>query len=93
MIVSFGSTAKYDSCKDCTDRQVGCHSKCELYKEFQKNNSERKEAIRNYIREHNQTRWTVDQRLKNKKSNRNPNGYLEVHHRNCMERNKGEWAK
>ena len=27
-------------CKDCKDRHIGCHSDCELYKEFQRRNEE-----------------------------------------------------
>lgn len=26
-------------CKDCQDRKVGCHSVCEKYKEFEKENA------------------------------------------------------
>ncbi len=37
-------------CKDCTERKIGCHSKCELYKQFREevecyNNLRRKEVI------------------------------------------------
>lgn len=40
-------------CKDCPDRNAGCHSKCERYAEFDKENKLRREeravlvAIRN----------------------------------------------
>lgn len=27
-------------CKDCKDRHIGCHGKCESYKEFQRRNAE-----------------------------------------------------
>lgn len=26
----------YSSCKNCTERYVGCHGKCEKYQEFRK---------------------------------------------------------
>lgn len=36
-------------CKDCQDREPGCHGKCEKYKEFRealdKENAKRKEEI------------------------------------------------
>lgn len=32
------------NCLGCTRREVGCHSKCEDYKEFQEKNRERREA-------------------------------------------------
>ena len=28
------------SCKDCTDRYIGCHSKCETYIQFKKEKEE-----------------------------------------------------
>lgn len=34
-------------CQDCTERRVGCHSKCLKYKEFRKKNSELKKKILN----------------------------------------------
>ena len=33
-------------CKDCKDRQIGCHSKCEKYLEFKKQNDEIKRKQR-----------------------------------------------
>lgn len=32
-------------CKDCPDREVGCHGKCEKYINYQKENSEVKKYI------------------------------------------------
>jgi hypothetical protein len=32
-------------CKDCPDRVVGCHSKCEKYKSYKRNNTEAKKDI------------------------------------------------
>lgn len=29
-------------CKDCKDREIGCHSKCERYKEFVEENEKLK---------------------------------------------------
>ena len=29
-------------CKDCKERKVGCHSTCEAYKEFQRQNDDTK---------------------------------------------------
>lgn len=34
--------------KDCKDRKQGCHSNCERYIEWAKNNMERKKQIRQY---------------------------------------------
>lgn len=36
-----------NSCKDCNERKVGCHSNCEKYKEFYKKNEEKKAIIQN----------------------------------------------
>jgi hypothetical protein len=33
-------------CKDCPDREVGCHSKCKRYKDFKKECEKRSEARR-----------------------------------------------
>ena len=33
-------------CKDCEERHVGCHSKCEKYAEFRKEVNEKREALR-----------------------------------------------
>jgi hypothetical protein len=38
-------------CKDCGDRNVGCHSVCEKYKEFAKEN----ERVRNERYKHRQS--------------------------------------
>ena len=34
--------------KDCKDRKAGCHSKCQKYLEWQRENWERKKAIKKY---------------------------------------------
>ena len=34
------------SCKGCQDRYVGCHSKCEKYKQFKKENDIKREQQR-----------------------------------------------
>ena len=33
-------------CKDCLDRHIGCHSTCDRYPEFCRENQEQKDAIR-----------------------------------------------
>lgn len=33
-------------CKDCAERHIGCHSSCEKYQAFHKENTERLEAQR-----------------------------------------------
>ena len=33
-------------CKDCQDRQIGCHATCQRYIEQSRQRQERKEAIR-----------------------------------------------
>ena len=35
-------------CKDCPDRHLGCHSKCERYKAWKKEREELKEKARIY---------------------------------------------
>ena len=34
------------SCKDCKDRHVGCHSNCEIYKEYTRELEEKKHMIK-----------------------------------------------
>lgn len=31
-------------CRDCPDRKMNCHSECEKYKEYAKENAKRREA-------------------------------------------------
>ena len=33
-------------CKDCPDRHIGCHSTCDRYAEFCRENQEQKDAIK-----------------------------------------------
>ena len=33
-------------CKDCLDRHTGCHSSCDRYAEFCRENKEQKDAIK-----------------------------------------------
>lgn len=33
-------------CKDCEEREIGCHSVCEKYQDYFKRNEERKQRIR-----------------------------------------------
>ena len=35
-----------NACKDCTERQVGCHATCEKYKEFVAENERKRELMR-----------------------------------------------
>lgn len=35
-------------CKDCNDKYLGCHAKCEEYLEAKKNHEKEKEAKREY---------------------------------------------
>lgn len=41
---------KKPPCKDCTERTVGCHSKCEKYIEWKNKDSQVKEANRGVTR-------------------------------------------
>jgi len=45
---------KQAPCKDCTKRELGCHGKCELYKEFQVETQEFKRNIKKQKRESNE---------------------------------------
>lgn len=38
---------KYVFCKNCEERTMGCHGKCEKYKEFQRENEKIKENRKN----------------------------------------------
>lgn len=40
------TTMKENSCKDCQDRYIGCHSNCEKYKEWKAKKNEEKEKIK-----------------------------------------------
>lgn len=40
-------------CKDCADRALGCHSVCEKYKEYAKQNEERRKLREKYNLENN----------------------------------------
>lgn len=57
-------------CKDCPDRQVGCHSTCEKYIEFKKEADEQRLKrieqgnINQYMREASERRY---KHLKNRK--------------------------
>lgn len=35
-----------NNCKNCKERQIGCHSTCERYKEFCEKNDKLKDMIR-----------------------------------------------
>lgn len=56
IIYSLGNPNK-NTCKDCKDRKVGCHSKCEKYAEFKKELDRQVKA--NQINKYGQTseRW------------------------------------
>ena len=60
-------------CKDCPDRQIGCHSTCEKYIEFKKENDKlRKERfiqnqITQYAIEANDRRYNRIRKCKYKK--------------------------
>lgn len=64
-------------CKDCTERHVGCHGKCERYikqnEEHQKRLAEEKKAndVQRYKNE-NSRKW-VDDRAKSKKNHSGKN--------------------
>ena len=51
------------TCKDCTEIVVGCHEKCEKYKEYKKKHDEEKEAKRKYDSD-NDTRGVRVNRVK-----------------------------
>ena len=36
-----------NSCKDCTDRHVGCHAECETYNAFVKEREEFRQKVHN----------------------------------------------
>ena len=52
-------------CKDCQDRAVGCHAKCERYADFKTNNEEkRKEVYIKKIALSAGPRWQEDKTFK-----------------------------
>ena len=55
-------------CFDCTERFVGCHSKCDKYAEWQKNHQKRKDEVRKSKNEISRVmEFKVDQVTKTKK--------------------------
>jgi len=41
-------------CKDCQNRHMGCHSECEAYNQFVKDNEKVKQARSDYLRSYKQ---------------------------------------
>ena len=42
------SSIRDNPCKDCSNRKIGCHSKCNLYKEFKEKLEELRTKERGY---------------------------------------------
>ena len=56
-------------CKDCADREVGCHSKCEKYLEFRKEcDIAREQKIRQIDEYNHEVQWLM---TKYRKASRN----------------------
>lgn len=47
-------------CKDCTDRELGCHSKCEKYKAFKEWNDQAREKRRQEDSLPTITKWSFE---------------------------------
>lgn len=58
-------SGKVPPCKDCKDRKIGCHGKCELYKKYRDELDKLNEIIRNA----NQYGSTVRQEIQSVKYN------------------------
>lgn len=58
-------------CKNCLDRELGCHSTCEKYIQFQVDNKAETEARRSIMNEHNQhVSFLAEQKRKRMRSHR-----------------------
>lgn len=52
-------SGKVPPCKDCKDRKIGCHGKCELYKKYR----DELDKLNKTIRNSNQYGSTVRQKI------------------------------
>lgn len=50
-------------CKECEERQVGCHSTCELYKEFRQKLDERNRKIEDGKRKRDDVESVLDRHI------------------------------
>ena len=58
-------------CKNCLDRELGCHSTCEKYIQFQVDNRAETEARRSILYENNQhISFLAEQKRKRMRSHR-----------------------
>ena len=58
---------KQPPCKDCTERKIGCHGKCERYKAFKEYHEAEKQQK---IREGNAADYFIESALRNRKRRR-----------------------
>lgn len=58
-------------CKDCYDRELGCHSNCERYKQFKADNMVKSQARRDFLRSHNEhVGFLRDQKTRRERAHR-----------------------
>ena len=52
-------------CKDCSNRELGCHSTCEKYIQYQKDNIAESQVRRYFLKNHNEhLGYLRDQKIK-----------------------------
>lgn len=58
-------------CKDCSDRELGCHSTCKRYIQFQEANQAETKARRDFLKVHNEhIGFLTEQKRKRERAHR-----------------------
>lgn len=58
-------------CKNCCDREIGCHSICNKYLEYLDNKDEENKARADFLRNHNEyVNYMRDQKVKRERAGR-----------------------
>lgn len=58
-------------CKDCSDRELGCHSTCKKYMKFQEDNQAEAKAKKDFLKEHYEhIGFMAEQKRKREKAHR-----------------------
>lgn len=58
-------------CKDCSNRELGCHSTCKRYIQFQENTQAETKARRDFLKVHNEhVGFLTEQKRKRERAHR-----------------------
>lgn len=60
----FNKNCPINCCKDCNNRQIGCHSTCQLYNEQRKARDEMKDDLINRAEKYRTIDYVEEQRMK-----------------------------